>query len=146
MLTSFDDNPVLLSSIVKQSPIYIARFSEDNCHVCIDSLIMSLKSRLINQYSNNRIVLLLSFKNKRGLIIFKEQFQLYDNIYSIDPYSLYLDSIEVPYIFKLDSTLVPQSIFLPYISIPELTDDYFDYIEKHFWWIRYKIHQVLSKI
>jgi hypothetical protein len=129
LLFDSDDDTLKLSSLTSEAPLFIVRFSEHNCNPCIDTLITFIKRGLLENYADN-IIFLVSFENKRRLTIFKEKYQISSNILLTNPYELYLDRNGIPYIFKLDSSLIPQSIFFFDANNPGLTTDYIDFIEE----------------
>ena len=74
---------------------------------------------------------LVSYENKRGLSIFKKQYGINKNIFDIEQNSIQLDQYNAPYMFKLDSTLIPKAVFFPDNNILEVTRDYIDFIESN---------------
>lgn len=132
-IIGLDNKEASISSLVNKETYLVLRFSEHSCNVCIDSLVTMLKKRIIDRHEMNKLLFLVSYENSRSMLILKDQYQLNKNFFLIEPNISILDSFNTPYLFTLDSTLIPKMILFPDNNYSDITSEYLEFIEKKFY-------------
>lgn len=128
-------NDICFLKELLDSPKIILHYSELTCMDCVDQEVKNLKS-LNEQIGNENIVILASYYNKRDLFVFKRVNGLVDNlVFNIkeNATGMVTDSLNIPVIMVLDSSLVVRESFIPDIDFPERSKKYYNtIINKYF--------------
>lgn len=121
---------LFLNALMKRrrKSILILRYSDLNCHSCIDNQISIMKdmSKLIGR---ENILILATYKYERDFYLFKKMSKLNGiMIYNTKNIDMPLDNYGKPYVFVLDLNMVISSIFIPHNDYDELTKSYYKYL------------------
>ena len=133
-----------LEDRLKKTSSLILLIPEEPCRECITKEYRTLKK--LPAIIQDKIIFITNFKKTRDIKVFL-------NLYKID-YPLYNSRLPIfnnfkdsknSIIFILDSSYIPQHIFLPVSFMPELTDDYFTFLVSDFFNIKKKAKEELAK-
>lgn len=123
-VTDIDGNRRNIKELINETKL-ILRYSDLNCHTCIDEQIKNL-----NKYSDSlgsgRILLFTTYQSAVYMRQFKKANKIKLPIYNLDyNASKKLKDIGTPYMFILSpENLKIQSMYVPQKEIPQLTDNY----------------------
>lgn len=134
-LLDIEGNTVLAKEIIKTNSL-VFRFSELNCHECIDAEIDALIKNKIKIKKN--IVFIAYYQNKRDLFVYSKDFNN-KGLTNIKMYFLPdkallipIDKLNMPYYFCVNSDFKMTNFFIPQKDKPKLSNIYLDYISKNF--------------
>lgn len=125
---------ISFKSVVGNGKKLFFRFTPNNCGDCVTAEIASLK-KLAGSIGEENIVLLGSYPNSKELEVLKERYKVEFPAYNISITELQENKIEqlnVPYLFTLDSTLMPKNIFIPEKTVPVFSLNYYNIIRENF--------------
>lgn len=127
-----DSNSMLLGELIGHTPKIIFRFTDNNCMACIDSQMM-LISKHVELFRSENILLLVSARVKRDIMIKLKQFNIDNQVYFISHINgIELEGYNTPYYFVIDEDCVMNLVFIPSKEIPLLTENYFSILNKRF--------------
>ncbi|MCB4807941.1 hypothetical protein LG651_06725 [Tamlana sp. 62-3] len=127
VLKSDEDSLVKLKDLKK--PILIFQYSELNCGVCVDSVIVTLK----NIDKEIPYIYIADYKRKTDLYLFKRVNKIKKDVYRTN-YKTDVDTLNVPYVYILDDkSLVQKSLFIPRKENILDFKEYLDKVSKHYW-------------
>jgi hypothetical protein len=135
-ICSESGSPIPLRTLIirNNNPKLIFRYSEKNCDVCIDSVLVCLK-KYSGSIGVENIILLASYEDITDLKLFRKfnkiGFEIF-NALNID--ELPIERLNTPYLFILDNTLRANCIFIPEKTIQKRTDSYFQVILKRYFY------------
>ena len=107
--------------------LFIIRYSELNCNVCIDSLFSCIDNHL-NKKEKQQIHILASYHNRNDLLIFKRINNLSYPIYRIDSLGISLENLNEPFIFVLNKDYSISHLFIPHKERPQDTRRYLNIV------------------
>jgi SepF-like predicted cell division protein (DUF552 family) len=120
---SSEDKLVNLYELAGTGNKLIFRITGLQCEDCIDLVIEKLK-KISKDIGHENIVIIGSFMNERDFQVFKKVKQFNFSFYSIpfDALGTYLEGIEKPYVFILDTTLTAKMLMIPDRKLPDIID------------------------
>lgn len=124
------NNDSCLLKEVFVNPKIVLHYSELSCMDCVDQEIKNLKN-LNEKIGSENIVILASYFNKRDLFIFKRVNGLVNNlVLNIQDKTtgLVTDSLDIPVIMVLDSSLIVRESFIPDSDFTERSKKYYNTI------------------
>lgn len=128
-LIDIDGKTILAKDVFKENSV-VLRYSELNCHECIDSEINNLVS--LKDKIKKEVVLIASYQEPRDLFVFYKEFQK-KGLNNIRMYllsdtigALPLDKFNVPYYFCVNSGLEMTGFFLPKKEKPTMSKVYLE--------------------
>lgn len=131
-LYNYEDNTRLKTLLLEDNPKIIVFFSSNQCSYCIDHVLNSLK-KFENIINNDKIIMIGEFQNKIDYYKFKKINKIKVSFFYTLPlkgFNLPVNELNTPYVILANSSLKPQSIFVPEKEIPKRTDVYFALMAK----------------
>lgn len=132
-LYDVDGDSIQLFEFFKHSRI-VLHYSELSCLDCVNEEINRLKS-ISDQIGKDRLLIIASYFNKRDLFLFKRINGLVDiDVYRIkeNATGLISDSLNIPTIMIIDSTLCIRETFFPNVLYPGKSEKYFNNMLKKY--------------
>ncbi len=133
-LIDIEGKTVLAKDIFKNNSL-VFRYSELNCHECIDAEINALVK---NKEKIKNIVFIAYYQNTRDLFVFHENFSNM-GLTNIKMYYaknenllIPIEKLNAPYYFCVNANLVMTNFFIPQKEKPKLSDTYLNYTTKNF--------------
>lgn len=125
-LINENQQPIRLEELLDGQKKLVFRYSELNCHQCVDSAFKSLKS-LVKEIGEEKVIILASYSRFRSLALFKRLNQLKMDVYNINEEALGipLERSGIPFMFLLDKEYKTKFVFVPEKTMPQLTENYF---------------------
>lgn len=131
LMTPSINEPMSLGSLIGKEKILVFKYSEINCQVCIDQVFSKINT-LIEQVGESKVLFLANYKNPRDLYTFRRINNIRQPIYNLSTHTLGLSAAEatVPVLFLASSEGEVEYVFLPDKSMPQLTAQYFQFIQQ----------------
>jgi hypothetical protein len=122
-----------LKSVLGGGAHLILRLPRANCQLCMDSILYYFK-KFNTGVPPQRTVILSNFDNARQIETFKGTYALEYAVYHLDDKDMVLplDKANRPYCFISDSTLKAKCIFIPEITLPDISQQYFSLLQHRF--------------
>lgn len=122
-----------LAEILSGKPLLFLRYSELDCHVCIDHSLNYLKA-LADSIGHENVAILTSYSNPRNVAVFRRINRIPFTIYKIDDNALGIpaERIGTPYLFVTDNTLIARYIHIPRKELPRMNRLFLSVIPGHF--------------
>lgn len=119
---------VTLSTLVEGKPKLFFRYTELNCHVCVDSQMVFIKN-FINKHGSQNFVMISNYKYKKSIFQFKSLNKISNEIFNVEILDTTLARLNIPFYFILDKNCNPIKFHFPDKAFPEDTKEYFKSIE-----------------
>lgn len=105
---------------------------DNNCSQCIIQEYLKLKS--LPSEMQNKIILMTSFTQIRDLKIFLEAYHFLYPIYNSSSINIPdgIKSAKSGTLFVLDPQVIPRHIFMPISFMPDITDNYYNFLKRFF--------------
>lgn len=107
----------------------IVRYSELNCQSCVDSLLF-YAGQFANKVGCENVQVWATYSNRRNFSLTERLNKKAIDILDARDFSFGLDSINVPYMFILNSDMTISNVFIPHKEFPDSYDWYFSIVEK----------------
>ena len=109
----------------------ILRYSELNCHSCVDSQIVKL-NEFSKKLEKGNILILAHYKNERDLYLFRKKNPTDLKFINIGSLDIAVEKANTPYYFIIDNDFTAKSVFVPAKELPEQTERYFDVVKRKY--------------
>jgi hypothetical protein len=119
------------SSIISDKPKLFLRYSELNCHTCVDIQFEALKE-FGKKIGNENIILLASYKSDGDLNSFMRINKINFKVFNIRNLGLPIERANTPFYFIADGSGFVKLVFVPRKEYPKLYEKYFEIITKRF--------------
>lgn len=128
-----ESKEIYFKTLSSGKPKLICYFSDQNCDVCVISIINTLKE-YIPIFGEDNVVVLASYLKKRDVKVLKKQYNIEFELYEIgkNELSIPLENYDTPFLFILDNDYCTKKIFVPEKTMPQLTGNYFHLIRSIF--------------
>lgn len=107
-----------LADIIRSNTL-IVRFSELNCHTCVQAVFSLLEEMKIDS-----AVFLVDYTNTKYLKSFDRFASAGRRFYRVDSLNLPAEKFNLPYMFLSDKEMKTGSVFIPHKEMPEYTRIY----------------------
>lgn len=127
LLSDSNNRYIKLKDVVAGKKKYIYHIDETNCPYCVEKYLPFLK-RLSAKLGKGNVIILGSYQTPKYLFMNLQKYQANGiPIYNLAPAYLQhekITSLNVPYIFAIDSSLNVSHTFIPEKGMPELSELY----------------------
>lgn len=125
-----DNNSYSLKKLVGDNPKIVFRFSDNHCSSCIDHTLKYLK-KIEKEIGIGNIILIGDFTNRHSHSIFvRLNSEIHQKVYSYtENLQLSVDSLSLPYIFTINSSLRVKNVFVPLKEVPKRSSNFFKKLE-----------------
>lgn len=124
LIKDLNDGKITVEELSKRSPLLVFRYSQYDCHLCIDQVLEKLHT--IYEGEEDKVCLIidgmagrefrLKYKNRK--MDFPSYFVIDDNL------GLSLENKNLPFLFVLSSDALVNKVFVPFKEFPNQTDAY----------------------
>jgi len=128
--SSEKNGSVDLKALIGDSPVFVCRYSDINCNVCIEAIFEQLNVKLGD--APDKVLVLCSYGIRRDFVAIKKINKVKFPIYKIKHEELNLlpEEYNVPYCFILNPNMTITYIHIPDKNFPHLNELYFDGIKR----------------
>ncbi len=120
---------IKIESLISK-PTLVMRYSELNCHSCVDAMLTELKN---NPFFNEKNSLLLAWYNEPAYLYqFKRMNRIEMPVYNIKNTGLLADTLNMPYFFIIDKDLRVSKVLIPEEGDTTMVPAYLKITEHHF--------------
>lgn len=121
-----------IREIAADKPLFVFRFSNNDCDVCIDKLIEQLK-KMGAAIGFEKIIFISDFIYPRQIGIFMREHDINFKVYSFAKFEFgtELDK-QTPYFFILDTDFLMKNLFVAFHSYEVLNEEFFNLITKKY--------------
>ncbi|OQP61072.1 hypothetical protein A3860_04970 [Niastella vici] len=127
MLKDENRNTHALSDIINNKDKFVLRFTENNCHSCVESMFRQLSEPAIGLKKED-VIILVSYSNMNSLKHLLEKYRFDGHIYNIDEKEMadnFAEKLNVPYFFVIKADGTERMAFFPEGPILyDLTEEY----------------------
>ena len=121
----FDDSEILLSQLIKDKPVLILMYSNNNCSACLEDLLNRI-------YGNvNKMLILCSDISEKEFELLTRDMNIKYPIYIVDDtnFGWAPDTSNQPYMFVINKNLTISDLFIPDNRFQNVTTKYLDAID-----------------
>lgn len=127
LLKDENRNSHALSDIIKDKDKLVLRFTENNCHSCVESMFRQLNEPAVGLKKED-VIILVTYSNMNSLKHLLEKYGFAEHIYNIEEKEMaanYAEKLNVPYFFVIKPDGTERMAFFPEGPILyELTEQY----------------------
>jgi hypothetical protein len=121
----------MFDNIINGKPKLFLRYSELNCHTCVDIQFEALKE-LGKKIGNENIILLASYKGDGDLNRFMRINKINFKVFNIENSGLPVEKANTPFYFIADGSGFAKLVFVPRKEYPKLYKKYLEIVSQRF--------------
>jgi peroxiredoxin len=119
-----------LSALMKKRPLLIYRYANITCQPCFENELEELRG--VFAYFPEAVVILTSYRIKKGVYIFETQNNMNIPIYYMDDdsFNWAVEDLDKPYFFILHTDMKISNIYVPNKDFPEFDKQYLESVKR----------------